>query len=563
MPTRGMERWLTQRLSAVLGARARPPRRRLRQRRCSPPRTGWSPTRSPPPPGSTPTRTRGCPSARSGRCSTSSTRRLDEPWLAALAAYLGRRRARPPDPVRRARRLTHGPPPRRPVRPLRAAPPGDARRLGARRRHRRRRRAAAAGVAAGRRSCGGGCGARIGTPGPAERSGRACARLAEDPALVDLPARLSLFGLTRLPAGHLQVLRALAAGRDVHLFLLHPSPALWDRLARPRRRRRRWRDDRGAVTPARRRSRPREPSRTNRLLASWGRDAREMQLVLAAADGAPARPRTGRPPAAGHAARPDPGRRPGRPAPPGRAAARGAGRPPAAGRRTTTASSPRLPRPGAPGRGAPRRDPARARRRPDARAARRDRHVPGHRDLRAADPGHVRRRRDAATDGRRHRPTAAPSTATAGSRSTCGSASPTARCARPTRCSAWSPQLLELAEQRLTASQVLDLADREPGPPALPARRRRPRPAAGLDRAGRDPLGPRRRAPRAVQARGARQRNLAGRAGPAAARRDDDRGRPAAVRRRAAARRRRQRRDRPRRPLRRAGRPRSERRSTR
>jgi exodeoxyribonuclease V gamma subunit len=69
--------------------------------------------------------------------------------------------------------------------------------------------------------------ARLPVPGPAERGGTACRALREDPAVVDLPPRLALFGLTRLPAGHLNVLRALAAHRDVHLFLLHPSPALW------------------------------------------------------------------------------------------------------------------------------------------------------------------------------------------------------------------------------------------------------------------------------------------------------------------------------------------------
>jgi exodeoxyribonuclease V gamma subunit len=72
---------------------------------------------------------------------------------------------------------------------------------------------------------------RIGVPDPAERVEGACARLREEPDLVDLPARLSLFGLTRLPAGHLNVLRALAVGRDVHVFMLHPSPALWERVA--------------------------------------------------------------------------------------------------------------------------------------------------------------------------------------------------------------------------------------------------------------------------------------------------------------------------------------------
>jgi exodeoxyribonuclease V gamma subunit len=116
---------------------------------------------------------------------------------------------------------------------------------------------------------------RIAGPGPAERLEVACARLREDPSLVDLPQRLSLFGLTRLPAGHLAVLRALAAGREVHLFLLHPSPALWERVAHTTERRAptaRRSDDKTTQLPA------------NRLLASWGHDARELQLVLASAD---------------------------------------------------------------------------------------------------------------------------------------------------------------------------------------------------------------------------------------------------------------------------------------
>ncbi len=51
--------------------------------------------------------------------------------------------------------------------------------------------------------------------------------LSDDPSLADLPERISLFGLTRLPASYVQALAALAGGRDVHLYLLHPSPALW------------------------------------------------------------------------------------------------------------------------------------------------------------------------------------------------------------------------------------------------------------------------------------------------------------------------------------------------
>ena len=118
--------------------------------------------------------------------------------------------------------------------------------------------------------------ARIGSAGPAERLGPACARLREDPALSGLPRRISLFGLTRLPAAHLAVLRALAEGIDVHLFLLHPSPALWAKVAAD-----------GATRPPRRRSRDATAALAdNRLLASWGQDARELQLVVADGDAA-------------------------------------------------------------------------------------------------------------------------------------------------------------------------------------------------------------------------------------------------------------------------------------
>ena len=114
--------------------------------------------------------------------------------------------------------------------------------------------------------------ARIDVPDPAERGDAACRRIAGEPALLDLPERLSVFGLTRLPAGHLNVLTALAARRDVHLFLLHPSPALWDKLAITLGPIVHRRDDHTATLPA------------NRLLASWGHDAREMQLVLETAE---------------------------------------------------------------------------------------------------------------------------------------------------------------------------------------------------------------------------------------------------------------------------------------
>jgi exodeoxyribonuclease V gamma subunit len=68
-------------------------------------------------------------------------------------------------------------------------------------------------------------------PSPPERLAVACERLRDEPELADLPDRLAMLGLTRLPAARLQVLDAIAAYRDVHLYLLHPSPALWEKLA--------------------------------------------------------------------------------------------------------------------------------------------------------------------------------------------------------------------------------------------------------------------------------------------------------------------------------------------
>lgn len=117
---------------------------------------------------------------------------------------------------------------------------------------------------------------RIGIPSPAERLVDVDRVLRADPDAVDLPPRLSLFGLTALPRSSTAVLSALAAHREVHLFLLHPSAALWERVAR-------------LGLPATRVRRAEDPSRTvpsNPLLASWGRDARELQLVVAAADAA-------------------------------------------------------------------------------------------------------------------------------------------------------------------------------------------------------------------------------------------------------------------------------------
>jgi exodeoxyribonuclease V gamma subunit len=268
VPTRGMERWLTQRLSASLGATAGRsdgvcaniafpwPRRVVGDAVAA--ASGVDPERDP-----------WLPERATWPLLDVLEASLGESWLDAVAAHLGADSDQP-DPVRRARRLSV-------VR--HAADLFD--------RYALNRPEMIRAWAAGDDTDGAGGSLppmslwqaelwrrlrlRIGIPGPAERLDPACARLRDDASVVDLPTRLSLFGLTRLPAGHLHVLRAIAAARDVHLFLLHPSPALWDAIAQT---------NRSGPRPARRADDTTTELPSNRLLASWGRDAREMQLVL-------------------------------------------------------------------------------------------------------------------------------------------------------------------------------------------------------------------------------------------------------------------------------------------
>ncbi|MFI7588460.1 exodeoxyribonuclease V subunit gamma [Spongisporangium articulatum] len=106
-------------------------------------------------------------------------------------------------------------------------------------------------------------------PAPAELLGDACARLRVEPERVALPDRFSVFGASRLAPGHLAVLAALAEQRDVHLWLHHPSPALWDGVAA---------SPLLAAGGVRRRV---EPPARNAFLASMARDLIELQRLLA------------------------------------------------------------------------------------------------------------------------------------------------------------------------------------------------------------------------------------------------------------------------------------------
>ena len=107
----------------------------------------------------------------------------------------------------------------------------------------------------------------LGTPSPAELLDEACARLRDQPQLNDLPQRISVFGASRLSPARLQVLAALAEHRDVHLWLHHASPALWDTVS-------------AAPPGVRRKDDPVRHRLGNPLLASLSRDVLELQQLI-------------------------------------------------------------------------------------------------------------------------------------------------------------------------------------------------------------------------------------------------------------------------------------------
>nr|WP_221185732.1 exodeoxyribonuclease V subunit gamma [Flexivirga oryzae] len=117
---------------------------------------------------------------------------------------------------------------------------------------------------------------RVGDPPPAQRHARTVAalRAGDDPAPdAALPPRISFFGHTRMPVTELELIEALAAHREVHLWLPQPSDVLWTQLA--------------AVLDQRVVRRTDDASAElvhHPLLASLGRDARELQRALPRGD---------------------------------------------------------------------------------------------------------------------------------------------------------------------------------------------------------------------------------------------------------------------------------------
>ncbi|WP_435746896.1 exodeoxyribonuclease V subunit gamma [Nocardioides sp. SYSU DS0663] len=107
---------------------------------------------------------------------------------------------------------------------------------------------------------------------PDVRHERTVSRLSGGGAGLDLPDRLSLFGHTRLPATEVELLSALATDRDVHLWLPQPSPALWHDLG-----------DVVGDGPVDRSADHSADLVDHPLLASLGRDTRELRRTLAPA----------------------------------------------------------------------------------------------------------------------------------------------------------------------------------------------------------------------------------------------------------------------------------------
>ncbi|WP_197383402.1 exodeoxyribonuclease V subunit gamma [Mycolicibacterium mengxianglii] len=110
--------------------------------------------------------------------------------------------------------------------------------------------------------------ARLPAATPAARHEQTLSRLRAAP--VDLPARLSLFGHTRLSATDLALLEALATHHDLHLWLPHSSDALWRASA-------------GVGGPVARTEDLSHLDARHPLLATLGRDLRELRRSLPAA----------------------------------------------------------------------------------------------------------------------------------------------------------------------------------------------------------------------------------------------------------------------------------------
>ena len=105
----------------------------------------------------------------------------------------------------------------------------------------------------------------LGGPSPMDLHTQLVEEVRTHPKRLALPRRLSVFGPSRMTRRNLEMFHALAEHRDVHLWLHHGSPALWESVSRSPAAVRRSED----ITPV-----------SNPLLRSLSRDVRELQMLL-------------------------------------------------------------------------------------------------------------------------------------------------------------------------------------------------------------------------------------------------------------------------------------------
>ncbi len=267
VPTRGVERWLSQELAQRLGAR--PGRHDGVTARVDFRFPGWIVNRALARPGEDPDRDPWRPDASVWTLIDLLDRCGDAPELAVIAGHVGASPGTDRDGLRRARRyatLRH------------VADLFD--------RYGMYRPDMIVAWADGRSDGPGGLAlpdalawqphlwrllrAEIGRPVLAERLDDECRRIVDHPEAVELPEWLALVGVSRLPPTYLRVLEAIGVARDIDMYVLHPSQRLWDAVA-------------VAGCPPRGIRRAEDPtarSAVNPLLSSWGRDARELQIAI-------------------------------------------------------------------------------------------------------------------------------------------------------------------------------------------------------------------------------------------------------------------------------------------
>jgi exodeoxyribonuclease V gamma subunit len=129
--------------------------------------------------------------------------------------------------------------------------------------------------------------ARLALPSPPERVAVTLEALRNGSDSSDLPPRVMLVGMSALSPFHLDIVTALATTRDVHVWLLHPSPGLRERVEAKL----------AAIPQGSALALSDDPTRDTPTLApltTWARAPRAMQVVLAASgltvDSAPSVP---------------------------------------------------------------------------------------------------------------------------------------------------------------------------------------------------------------------------------------------------------------------------------